>query len=371
MMVDISTVIMRPRVKPEHAPYRIRGGKIRLGGICYGIAAEIDDPDGWVWTLLMKMDGSRDLAAIVEQVHQAHPGLAVGTVRSGARQLIGAGYVEDAGAARPAGLTERDIERYDRAAGLFRWMDLSPRGSCWEPQALLKSARVTVLGVGGTGGAAVLALAAAGIGMLHCVDHDVVELSNLSRQILYTEDDIGKTKTGAAVARLRQLNSDISIIGECVAVRSAADVGRLASDCDVFILAADEPQELQDWVNQGCLAAGRPWVYAGYHGPQVLVGTFVPGTGACLACTQAAIRERDEILGAYEEDATEAPPHATSAVSAGISGYLAAHMAIALLTGVPPVTPGRLDVVNLAALNAPSSITGQRRANCPACGGTG
>jgi molybdopterin-synthase adenylyltransferase len=370
MMVDISTVIMRPRVKPEHAPYRIRGGKIRIGGICYGIAAEIDDPDGWVWTLLTKMDGSRDLTAIVEQVRHAHPGLATGTVRSGARQLMRAGYVEDAGAARPAGLTHRDIERYDRAAGLFRWMDLSPRGS-WEPQALLKAARVTVLGVGGTGGTAALALAAAGIGMLHCVDHDAVELSNLSRQILYTEDDIGTTKTGAAVTRLRQLNSDISITGECAAVRSVADVERLASDCDVFILAADEPEELQHWVNQGCLAAGRPWVYAGYNGPQVLVGAFVPGTGACLACTQTAIRARDAILGACEEDATEAPPHATSAVSAGISGFLAAHQAIALLTGVPPVTPGRLDVVNLAALSAPSSITGQRLANCSACGGTG
>lgn len=49
--------MLRPRVKPEHAPYRIAGGKIRIGGVSYGLAAEISDPDGWVWTMLAAMGG--------------------------------------------------------------------------------------------------------------------------------------------------------------------------------------------------------------------------------------------------------------------------------------------------------------------------
>jgi hypothetical protein len=48
---NLSVAMLRPRVKPEHAPYRIAGGRIRIGGLSYGLAAEITDPDGWVWTM--------------------------------------------------------------------------------------------------------------------------------------------------------------------------------------------------------------------------------------------------------------------------------------------------------------------------------
>ena len=184
---DLPVPMLRPRVKPEHAPYRIAEGKIRIGGVSYGLAAEISDPDGWVWTMLAAMDGSRELAEIIGQVHAAHPGQPVEVLRRGAQQLVSTGYIEDAAAPVPAGLTERDIERYDRAVGYFRWLGLSPEASAWRPQAQLREARVTILGVGGTGGIAALALTASGVGRLHCVDPDVVELSNLSRQVLYTE----------------------------------------------------------------------------------------------------------------------------------------------------------------------------------------
>jgi hypothetical protein len=174
---DIPTVMRRPRVKSEHAPYRIAGNKIRIGWVSYGIAAEIADPDGWVWTMLTAMDGSRDLAEIVEQVHIAHPLKPVSVLRRGAEQLLASGYVEDAAGPIPANLTERDLHRYDRAVGFFRWLDLMPRASSWEPQAQLRAARVTILGVGGSGGTAALALAASGVGHLNCVDPDDVELS--------------------------------------------------------------------------------------------------------------------------------------------------------------------------------------------------
>ena len=70
---DLPVSMLRPRVKPEHTPYRIAGGKIRIGGVSYGLAAGISDPDGWVWTMLAAMDGSRGLPEIVAEVHTAHP----------------------------------------------------------------------------------------------------------------------------------------------------------------------------------------------------------------------------------------------------------------------------------------------------------
>jgi molybdopterin/thiamine biosynthesis adenylyltransferase len=89
----------------------------------------------------------------------------------------------------------------------FRWIDLQPRDSAWEPQLRLKRSSVLLIGLGGTGGVAGLALAATGVGRLHCVDGDAVELSNLNRQVAYAEIDIGRSKVDACVERLRGQNS--------------------------------------------------------------------------------------------------------------------------------------------------------------------
>lgn len=360
----------RPRVKPEHAPYRVGEGKIRIGGVSYGLAAEIFDPGGWVWTMLEAMDGSRELAEVVDRVHAAHPAQSIDDLWRGAEQLLGTGYVEDAAGSVPRGLTERDLCRYVRAVGYFRWLDLTPRESSWEPQALLRNARVTVLGVGGTGGVAALALAASGVGHLHCVDPDDVELSNLSRQVLFTEDDIGKPKVDSAVARLNRLNSDIEITGQRLQATGVEDLLGLIRECDVLLLAADRPPELRVWTNRACIAAKRSWVDAGYHGPLVQVGAFIPGRGACWECTRLALRDGHTAEDAHPDDLidrTAAVSSAVGAVSAGISGYLAAHLTISLLTGIPPAVPGQIETVNLASLNSPLVRSSRPHPECDAC----
>jgi hypothetical protein len=70
---DLPAPILGPRVKPEHAPYLVAGCKIRIGGVSYGLAGETCDPDGWVWTMLAALDGTRGLTEIVEHVRAAHP----------------------------------------------------------------------------------------------------------------------------------------------------------------------------------------------------------------------------------------------------------------------------------------------------------
>jgi molybdopterin-synthase adenylyltransferase len=363
----------RPRVKAEHAPHRISGNRIRIGGSCYGIAAEMRDPTGAVWTLLQSMDGTRDIDGIVARVLAEHPDLTAATVRPGLRQLVDSGYVEDAAGPVPAELTARDLERHDRGASYYRWLDLTPRASAWEPQAVLKTSRVVVIGVGGTGGAAASALAAAGVGSLHCVDPDVVELSNLNRQVIYTEDDIGAAKADAAVARLRRLNRDIEVTGERRRIDSAQDVLPLARDCDVLLLTADRPPEVRSWTNRACLAAGRPWVDAGYHGPLVQAGAYVPGDGACWECLRAAMVDRAVERCVEFDDSPHRPAAvgaAVAATSAGMSGYLAAHQVTSLLTGIPRAQPGRIQTINLAALDSPHIVAGPRRPDCPACAAT-
>jgi hypothetical protein len=367
--------LLQPRIKPEHRAYRTVDGNIRIGSVIYGIGAEVQDPDGWIWTLTEAMDGSRTVVQIVAAVTVRHPAVSCDTVRSAMADLRAAGFVDDAAAPLPAGLGERDRVRHGRGVALLRWMDLSPRASAWNAQLRLRRARVLVLGVGGTGGAAAQMLVASGVGHLHAVDPDVVELSNLNRQLLYSEADIGRPKAEAAPAALRALNSDVTVTGERREIRGPGDLadllGAAPEPYDVLVLGADRPPEIRRWANRVCLALGTPWVEGGYRGPLVTAGVHVPGVGACWECQRAGEEERRDLrLGpGQSEDAASPrmPWNPASAVTAGLSGTLVAHAALAILTGVPRMEPGFRYGVNLMALGDPVLERHPRRAGCPAC----
>ncbi len=341
----------------------------------HGIAAEIADPDGWIWSLVTAIDGTAGPDAIVGRVRRAHPDAAAADVLDALDCLIGAGYVEDAAAGVPADFSAREQQRYGRGARFYRWVDLRPRSSPWDVQRLLRNARVVLVGVGGTGSSAALALAASGIGRLHCIDPDVVELSNLNRQILYTEDDLGRPKAAAAAARLRLRNSDIEITGECARIGSQEECAEAIAGCCLLTLCADQPDDLRRWANRACLAARIPWVDGGYHGPLVTAGVYVPGDGPCWECLRAGELARlglPPIDPAALARALPLPPgNAATAVTAGISGQFVAHLAIALLTGTSPITPGTVYGVNLMMLGEPVVVRHPRRRDCPACGGSG
>ncbi|MCI3272832.1 HesA/MoeB/ThiF family protein [Streptomyces cylindrosporus] len=409
--------VRRPRIKPEHRAYRTVDGHVRIGSVVHGIGAEVKDPDGWVWTLVEAMDGTRGVGDVVAEVSRRHPELRLpeADIRQAVTDLTTAGYVEDAGAAPPAELTERERERYGRGMTLMRWMDLRPRESAWEPQVRLRRARVLLIGVGGTGGAAARDLVASGVGLLHCVEPDVVELSNLNRQTLFRERDLGTPKIDAALTALRALNSDVRVTGERRVVRGVGDLEELLAGglgggagsgalgglggvgdsgafggsgnpggfdgsgagaaYDVLLLAADRPAVIRRWANQVCLASGTAWAEAGYRGPLVSVGVFAPGRGACWECLRAAEIERRDLRLAPGQDEDVASPrmpwNPVNAVTAGLSGSLLAHAALMLLCGIPPVEPGCRFGLNLMTPGDGILQRSERRPDCPACGDPG
>lgn len=366
--------IRKPRVKPEHRPYRTVDGNIRIGSVIYGLGAEISDPDGWIWTLTEAMDGARSPAEVAAAVRVRHPWLPAADVVEAMGELLAAGFLEDAGAGPPVELSEREHNRYAKGVPLLRWMDRQPRASAWELQLRLRRSRVLLVGVGGTGSFAAQALVSSGVGLLHCVEPDVVELSNLNRQLLFREDDIGRPKLDAALASLRALNSDVAVTGERRAVGGPDDLAALlAPGYDLLALCADHPAEVRGWANTACLAAGTPWVDGGYRGPLVSVGVHVPGRGACWECHRAGDRERRDLrLGPDQGEEAASPRmpwNPVNAVTAGLSGSLLAHAALALLTGVPAMEPGFRFGLNLVRPEEPAVDRFGRRTDCPACGG--
>lgn len=353
----------RPRVKPEHLPYRSVDGSVRIGGEIYGLAAEIDDPVGLAWEALSLMDGHRSVDEIAGRLRARFPGLRSREATEIMNVLIGSGYVEDAAASPPDELTQRERDRYSRSQAYFRHVDLRPGGHGWEAQVRLKDARVVLLGLGGTGSHAAWALAASGVGSLHCVDSDHVELSNLNRQVLYTQEDIGLPKADAAVERLRAANSDITVTGEHRRISDMEEVAELIEERDVLALCADEPRgEIRVWASQACTAAGLPWVGGGYDGPLVTVGVFGPG-GSCYECLSAGEANR-----LVESRPVNLGHTGVIAPSAGVSGSLVAEAVIASITGIPSVPPGYIYGVNLIAPDHHVYVRHPPRGDC-ACAG--
>ena len=182
------------------------------------------------------------------------------------------------------GTSDAAGDRYDPAM-LSRYAKQERLDAIGEAgQRRLGTSRVLVVGVGALGSLIVEQLARAGVGTIRLVDRDLVERSNLQRQMLYTEADAaaGVPKAEAAAARLRAINSEIAI-EPFVEDVTPANARRLADGCDLLIDGTDN-LETRYLLNDLALATDRAWVYGGCVGTFGQAAAFVPGRTPCLRC---------------------------------------------------------------------------------------
>jgi molybdopterin/thiamine biosynthesis adenylyltransferase len=364
--------MLRPRIKGIHKPVRLTPTLINIGGRQQDIGAEIDDEYGDRWTLLGLMDGTRTRAEIVADLLAQRPELTKVEVAESIQTIIDAGYVEDAAAPPPESLSPAEVDRYDRALTYYAWVDLTPRTSRYDVQARLKASRVVVLGLGGTGSAVASSLVAAGVGAVHCVDFDSVEAGNLTRQLLYTEDDLGAPKVATAVERLRKMNSHVEVTGQETRVVDTESVAELMHDQDLLVLCADQPQKLiRQWTNEAALRTGTPWMLAQYAGPMAVIGLFIPGTTCCQACLASMTDVIRKQYGQEPEDLFPFDGHAVIAPTANLTGHLAAMEAIYHLGGIPTSTSGRMFHLSLTDLTYHYVVTPRTGEKCETCGWVG
>ncbi|HYQ81609.1 MAG TPA: HesA/MoeB/ThiF family protein, partial [Anaeromyxobacteraceae bacterium] len=213
-------------------------------------------------------------------------------------------------------------------------------------------------GAGGLGGPALLSLGAAGVGRLVLVDQDAVETSNLNRQPLFGEEDLGARKAAVAARRLQRLYPKVEV---------EAHDRRFDADSAVdLVLAADVALDGTDnfatkfLLNDAALMAGRPLVHAGVLRYTAQLLTVVPGRTGCLRCL-------------FEEPPPEGsvPSCAEAGVLgplAGLAGALMAAEALRLLAGERGAYAGRL-VIFEARPARPRAVVVRQRPGCPACEG--
>ncbi len=169
---------------------------------------------------------------------------------------------------RPAG------DRFDRQV---RFAPLGPEG-----QRRLERSSVLLIGCGALGGSLAQILVRCGVGRLALVDRDLVELSNLPRQVLFEEQHVGRPKVEAAREVLERIGGPTRL--EALAAHAGADnLEELAAGADLVLDGTDN-LATRYLVNDLCVQRGLPWVYGGVVGSSGLVLPVLPGRGACLRC---------------------------------------------------------------------------------------
>jgi adenylyltransferase/sulfurtransferase len=151
-----------------------------------------------------------------------------------------------------------------------------------EGQKRLKSAHVIVAGAGGLGCPASLYLAAAGVGKLTIIDKEEFELSNLNRQILGWQSDIGCNKAEVVADKLVALNPEIKVRPLVLEI-DEENIGDLIQDADVIVDAMDN-WKTRFIINKECVKREIPFIHAGIFGLYGQMMTILPGKGPCLTC---------------------------------------------------------------------------------------
>jgi len=149
-------------------------------------------------------------------------------------------------------------------------------------QAKLLDAKVLLLGAGGLGSPTALYLAAAGVGTLGLVDHDVVDLSNLQRQILHSNDRIGMPKVESARIAVNGLNPDVRVVAHQERL-SSENVMQIFKDYDIIVDGCDN-FPTRYLVNDACVMLGKPNVHGSIFQFEGMASVFAPGRGPCYRC---------------------------------------------------------------------------------------
>lgn len=249
-----------------------------------------------------------------------------------------------------AELTSDELQRYSRQVMLEE--------IGFEGMEKLRAARVCVVGAGGIGNPVVTQLVAMGVGKLRIVDRDVIEVTNLHRQHLYTDEDLGKVKVEAAAERLRKLNPGVEIepVPTSVTKYTAENV---VKGFDIVIDALDSV-DARYALNDACIKYSIPLIYAGALGMLGSVTTIIPNKTACLRCLFPALNEE------------EMPACSTEGVHPSILylvGGIQVSEAVKIIIGKEPTLVNKLMYIDLNELSF-EKVQIARQDECPACGTT-
>ena len=246
-------------------------------------------------------------------------------------------------------LSREELHRYSRHLVL---PDVGLEG-----QRRIKSARVVLVGAGGLGSPAALYLAAAGVGTIGLVDFDVVDASNLQRQILHGTSSVGQSKLDSARARVVDLNPNVAVETHDARLTSANALDILAR-YDVVVDGTDN-FATRYLVNDACVLLGKPNVYGSIFRFDGQASVFCAPDGPCYRC----LFPKPPVPGSVPSCAEGG----VLGVLPGLVGTIQATEALKLILGVGETLVGRLLLVDALAMTF-RTVRLAKDPKCPACG---
>jgi molybdopterin/thiamine biosynthesis adenylyltransferase len=361
-----------------HEPRPMRKSTVpiyQLGDSLYlntsGYITEVPDPTGSIAALLDRMDGTRTVRQLHDELHGMYPTVTLREIEAAIAQFDRAGFLEDA-THGPEGLLDAyELARWQRNInflGSFTPME----GNKYELQARIKSARVALLGLGGLGSHLLLDLAALGVQHIRAAEFDKVELSNLNRQILYTDADVGRPKMEVAAERIRAFSPRLRFESFPSRLGSTEDVRKVISGCQYVVCVADRPKmEIIRWVNEACVQEGAALVTGGLDTQRVLYYSMIPGVSGCAECWRRQVQRQDPMSTALLEEKRRLQIGGDNAAVVPLVSLVAGLMLcelVRLITNVaPPVAAGRLIEVRFSTMEMQVAEEWGRQDDCPVC----
>ncbi len=247
-------------------------------------------------------------------------------------------------------LSDEQLERYSRHILL---PEIGVRG-----QKQLLASRVLIVGAGGLGAPAAMYLAAAGIGTIGIADPDVVERSNLQRQIIHTTDDLGKPKVQSAAETIRSLNPDVTVIPYQTTLHSG-NIREIIREYD-FILDGTDNFAAKFLINDACVLERKPFCHAGILRFTGQLMTYVPDRGPCYRCIFEAPPPANAVPSCREAGVIGA--------MAGVIGSMQALEAVKFLTGQGELLTGKMLIFDALTMNWRTVRIPAPSPHCPICG---
>ncbi len=247
-------------------------------------------------------------------------------------------------------MTDEQIERYSRHIIL---KEVGVKG-----QKKLNDAKVLIIGAGGLGAPAAMYLAAAGVGTIGIVDADVVDLSNLQRQIIHATSDIGKPKVDSAKETINAMNPDVTVKTYHKFIYST-NIRKIIREYD-FIIDGTDNFPAKFLINDACVMEKKPFSHAGIIRFKGQLMTYVPGQGPCYRCVFDNPPPKDAVPTCKQAGVIGA--------MGGVIGSLQAMEAIKYITGVGELLTGYLLTYDAITQEFRKIKLPKNTSKCPVCG---
>jgi len=335
-------VLVDTREPHEYQEAHLENGKLVPPGL---LADEIGEaaPDKSARTILYCRSGNRsyDAAAQMEALGYENVASMAGGILAWQEQGLPV--------VAASGMTAEQRDRYSRHT-------LLPEVGV-DGQLKMLNAKVLLVGAGGLGAPTALYLAAAGIGTLGLVDDDVVDASNLQRQVIHNTERIGTPKTESARLTIEALNPDVNVVEHRTRL-DASNIIDLLSDYDVIVDGADN-FPTRYLLNDASVRLRKPVVSASILSFDGQISTFVPFEGPCYRCLYPTPPPA--------ELAPSCSANGVLGVMAGTMGLLQANEVLKLVLGIGEPLIGRLLLFEALSTRF-TELKVRRDPNCPICG---